>query len=263
LFHQDFEWPEDLISVATPHLKTQWTNWTINPRQYKYCSPYLKELTEQYERDTKTHYEGLGRVSNPELQVILKRKVDEHGRHPTLTGNKDELISRMYGMDYVDFINFFHPIRDVESSTLVDSIWENDILPGTIPPQVVSFVDLATLKTGSSLSYETFIASVNLINSNDRQACESYDQIYLNSSESSTRQRSLIVHPAAAQQNMFGAYGSLTAMGISANNFPYVVYIPVRLDKCLIAVSFTKKMFTFYCVKTPLNPRRSTEKAAK
>ena len=194
---------------------------------------------------------------------MLKRKTDEQGRHPTLTGNKEELIGRLYELGYVDFINFFHPIRDFQASAIIDSIWDNDILPGTLPPQLVSFNDLSTLRAGMSPSYETFIASIELINRNDRTICEGYDQIYATADLSPKRLRSLVVHATSAQRNMYAANGSLAAMGIYPACLPYMLYIPVRLDKCLIVVNFVKQEFIFYSVSSPADPRRSTEKASR
>ena len=184
-------------------------------------------------------------LTNHELVAILKRKVDLQGRSPTLTGNKDELIGRLYEFGYVDFINYFHPIRDLQSSALVDSIWDNEILPGTAPPALLSYTDLATLRPGISLSYDTFIACIELINRSDRIICESYNQMYdATNARSPKRQGSLVVHAAAAQRNMYGVNGgSLVAMGICPQDLPYMLYIPIRLDKCLIVVNFVISLF--------------------
>ena len=252
-----------MISVATAHVKTEWNKLTIPPRQYKYCSKYLQELTAQYEGLTKAYYVGLSDVTNTELIAMLKRKVDAHGKHPTLTGTKEELVARLFEYGYVDFINFLHPIRDPVLSALVDSIWGDTIMPGTAPPKLVTFFDLATLRTGISPSYEAFIASIDLINRSDSNLCNGYDQVYLKSSNPSSRQKSLIVHPAAAQRCMHGANGSLIAMGIELVDLPYRVYIPLRLDNVLIVVDFNKKQFYLYNVKYPADPRRVTIKATK
>jgi hypothetical protein len=211
------------------------------------------------------HYKGLSLLANSELVAMLKRKVDLQGRNPTLTGNKEELIGRLYEFGYVDFINYFHPIRDLQSSALVDSIWENEILPGTAPPTLLSYTDLATLRQGISLSYDTFIACIELINRSDRIVCEGYNQMYdATNARSPKRQRSLVVHATAAQRNMYGVNGgSLVAMGICPQDLPYLLYIPIRLDKCLIVVNFTKQQFIFYSVISPADPRRSAEKASR
>jgi hypothetical protein len=223
----------------------------------------LQELTAQYERITKLYYEGLNRVTNLELVAILKRKVDPYGRHPTLTGNKEELVARLYENGYVDFINFFHPIRDSFLSALVDSIWDDNIIPGTLPPKLVSFADLASFRAGNSPSYEGFIACIQLINRNDQSLCHGYDEVYLKTDHPSSRHKSIVVHPAAAQRHMYGANGSLVAMGIAIGDLPYRVYIPLRLDNALIVADFSKKQFLLYNVKYPADPRRVKEKTEK
>lgn len=89
-----------------------------------------------------------------------------------------------------------------------------------------------------------------IINRDDRIVSESYDQMYASTNPPSTRKRSLIVHPVGAYKNMKGSDGSLSNMGICLTELPYMVYIPLRLEKCLIVLDFSKNHFVFYdCVR--------------
>ena len=224
----------------------------------------MKELTEQFESTTKGYYEQLKVFTNAQLEKRLKRHVDERGRHPTLTGNKDELIARLFEMDYVNFVNLFHPIRDFALSNIVDNIWKDSVIPETPPPRCLGFSELSTLRQGVPLAYEAFIASIILINNNDRLLCRGFNEVYAQAKTASIRQESFIVHPSAAQQNLFGtSVGSLIAMGVQIADLPHLLYIPLRLDHALIVVDFSIAQFIYYGVKNGEDPQRTIAKAEK
>ena len=234
----------------------------IPPRQYKYCSPYLQELTQGFEIATKEYYENIKKLTNLKISSILNRRVNEQGKHPTLTGNKDELISRLFENDYVNYVNLYHPPRDAYAGALVGRIWENDLPRAINPPALLPIQDLVTLKIGSEISSNAFVACINLLNSNESSISKGFDQIYKHSKYPETRQASLIAHPTSALTQMTTDRGDLLAMGLQVHNLPYRFIIPLRLDNSLLVADFQEKRFIFYSVKVLSNTALS-QKAEK
>ena len=261
---QAFEWPEDLISVATPHVKTEWSKLHIPPRQYKYCSPYLQELTEGYEKNTAKYYEDMKQLTNVAIAERLSRRVNEQGKHPSLLGTKDELIARLFESDYVNFVNLYHPPRDVAASAFIERVWENDLPTGISSPVLLHMQDLVTLKPGGTrMSSSAFLACINLLNRNDDLISKGYNQIYEFAKHPSTRTSSFIVHPNAAIQHMSNEQGDLVGMGLTITSLPFLLIVPMRLDNCLLVAKFSEQRFMFYSVKNGETSLRCQEKAEK
>ena len=222
----------------------------------------MQELTQGFEIVTKEYYENIKKLTNSKISGVLSRRVNEQGKHPTLTGNKDELIARLFENDYVNFVNFYHPPRDAYACALVGRIWENDLPRATNPPALLPIQDLMTLKIGIAMSSNAFVACINLLNSNESSISKGFDQIYKHSRYPETRQASLIAHPTSALTHMTTDRGDLIAMGLQVDNLPYRFIIPLRLDNSLLVADFQEKKFIFYSVKG-LSSTAVSQKAEK
>lgn len=151
----DFEWPEDIVSYATPHVKTGFSSLTINPRVYKYGSPYLKDLTRSYSALTKVYYEQLNGLNIPAICSMLKRKVDGQGRHPPTNGSKTDIITRLFEYDYIGFVNLYHPIRNPEYKALIEALFGNEEFPVCTTENVVPLADIISLRPDSQMTQST------------------------------------------------------------------------------------------------------------
>jgi hypothetical protein len=263
LANTEFEYPLDILSMATPHVSTEWMKHTIPPRQYKYCSPYLQQLTTTFEGVTKSYYKRYAeKMTITALHEKIKRNVDENGRHPALKGTKAELVAKIFEMDYVHYVNLYHPIKDTSDQVLIDNLWAQ-LIPFGSKAVVVPFRDIMSLRPGCQMSYEAFVASVDLLNRRDALLCTAFNQHNDAGASTERRQKSYVVHPSAAGEHMCASQlqGNVYSMGVQVANLPHILYIPIRLSHCVIAANFTTKTFMFFSVRNA--PKVHLEKKAQ
>ena len=244
---------------------TEWNKLKIPPRQYKYCSPHLQNLTEYFESRTAAYYAEVKTLLKETINERLVRRVDEQGKHPSLAGSKEELVAELYESDYVNFISIYHPPRDSASNIFVKRIWQNDVPAGRAPPVLLQISDLMTIQPrGSLLSSNAFIACINLINTNEQQICKGYDEYNKTTKTIRTRTPSFIAHPnASLEQMMSSKNGDLIAMGFSPTNLPFLFIVPLRLDNAVLAVHTSKRNFLFYCCAKTKDENARRDKADK
>jgi hypothetical protein len=221
-------------------------------------------LTAGYELNTHKYYEDLKNLSNAAIIGMLRRRINEQGKHPSLLGSKEELIAKLFENDYVNFVNLYHPPRDTAASVFIERMWENDVPAGTPPPMLLQMEEIVSLKPGcGAMTSTTFLACINLLNKNEDLICRSYNQIYATATHPSVRRPSFIVHPSAALQHMSTEKGDLTGMGLTLASLPFLFIIPLRLDNCLLVANFSELRFMFYSVRNGDTPTRLQEKANK
>lgn len=206
-------------------------------------------MTEGFEANSLGYYENVRKLTNAKIIEVLSRRVNEQGKHPTLTGSKEELVGRLFENDYVAYVNLYHPPRDAYAGSLVGRIWENDVPRGTAPPVLIQMQDLVSLKPASVLSTNAFVACISLLNSNEDAISRGFNQIYQHAKNPETRRSCLIAHPSASLHHMTSDKGDLLTMGLQVANLPHRFIIPLRLDNTLLVVNFAEKQFIFYSVK--------------
>jgi len=110
-----FSWPEEIYSFATPHVCFPgWQAAVINPRLYKYQNESAKTLVRAFQEGTHEYHKSMD--SNylvPQLQNILRRRLDAQGKHQALNGNKEALVQRISQGDFLKFANLHGGIRRI------------------------------------------------------------------------------------------------------------------------------------------------------
>ena len=252
-----FEFPTDIVSYATPHVNlTQWKNLVIPPRQYKYLSEYVQNLTKVFQESTNDkYYRGfLDSCTIDKLQGILARRLNTQGRHEPLNGTKRDLISRIFTGDYEAFSNLYHPIRDKEQAEMVHAYWNDSVELEEVSVDVertskVYNLSRALNSTTGSIHTDTFLKILALIRAQDTNKKQAYSEYYSKASESKKYGGSIILSPQFAS-NFFiledFEEARLSNFVDIEDSAIFRVYMPVKSDCSLVVLDISAKEFWYF-----------------
>jgi hypothetical protein len=255
-----FEFPMDIVSYATPHVNlTQWKNLIIPPRQYKYLSDYVQQMTKLFQDSSDKYYkETVESYTIEKLHVILSRRLNAQGKHEPLNGSKRDLIGRVFTGDYERFANFYHPIRNKEQEELVHAYWNDDIHSVAEPGETAIDINRKskTYDMTRSLNNSTgkmhsdaFLKILALIRAQDASKKKAYEEFYKSSENSRKYAESIILSPVFASNffilNDFDEAILSSYVDIDDGRICRV-YIPVKSDNSLVVLNIPDKEFWYF-----------------
>ncbi len=180
-----FDWPEEIYSFATPHVSFPgWQAAVINPRLYKYQNDSAKTLVRVFQEGTLEYYKSIDtNFLVPQLQNILRRRLDAQGKHQALNGNKEALIQRISQGDFLKFANLYGGIRDRSKRDMLDAYWQPSQSTFTSKQQFDSAAATQKLVTAlrdqfESIHEATFLKLLELFKLRDEMLSTSYTAMY-------------------------------------------------------------------------------------
>ena len=260
-----FEWPRDLVSFATPHVNlVKWKNLIIPPRQYKYLSEYVQQLTKTFETATVDYYrKNILQNSVEKLIAILSRRLNIQGKHDALNGNKENLISRIFTGDYEMFTKFYHPIRDKNLEALLLAYWndasgdnsdeiktESELKAESRRGQIEYTMSRALNDSaGNKIDSTTFLKLLSLLKGRESAKKKAYDEFYKTNEGSRQYRESIFLSPPFGTNffilNDF-AEADLFKFASIEDETIHRIYIPVKSDDVLIVLNVEEKEFWYF-----------------
>ena len=250
-----FEFPTDIVSYATPHVNlTQWKNLVIPPRQYKYLSEYVQNMTKIFQDSSEKYYrETMDSYTIDKLHGILARRLNTQGKRDPLNGTKRDLIARIFTGDYEAFANLYHPIRDKAHAEMVHTYWNDseelqEDLTDTNCKRKTYDLSRALNNTTGKVHTDAFLKILSLIRVQDAEKKQAYSEYY-RASESRKYGESIILSPLFAS-NFFiledFEEARLSTFVDIEDKSTFRVYIPVKSDDTLVVLNIAEKEFWYF-----------------
>ena len=256
-----FEFPEDIASYATPHVNlTQWKNLVIPPRQYKYLSEYVQNMTKKFQDATDKYYrETSDSYTIEKLHKILSRRINTQGKHDPLNGTKNDLMGRLFTGDYERFSTFYHPIRDKAQEELVEAYWNDDEMNSAsdsieesseINRKSIAYRLSRSLNNlEGKIHTDAFLKLLALIKARDAAKKQAYEEFYKHSDHSRKYGESIFLSPYFGSN--FFVLGSFIEAILGNfvdidDNKIFRVYIPVKSENSLVVLNISEKEFWYF-----------------
>jgi hypothetical protein len=197
----------------------------------------------------------------PQLQNILRRRLDAQGKHQALNGNKEALIQRISQGDFLKFAIMHGGIREPSKRDLLDSYWKSESSVTSrqlVEPTAAQQKLLVALRDQfESIHEATFLKILDLFKSRDELLSTSYTAMYVStggeqSSNSTLRQylRSMYFNPELGTTlfalESFAETNINTLRSMIDEQQFHRVFFPIRSMKSLVVLSIQEKEMWYF-----------------